>query len=103
MTLFPPETVFITARGTVGKMALNAVDMAMNQSCYALRGKKGFSQLFLFLMTMEQVDYLKRTLVARYRHDHHRYVRRMTVAALPAVLGSRFTETAFALHTGEEF
>jgi type I restriction enzyme S subunit len=33
--------------------------MAMNQSCYALRGKKRVSQRFLFLMTVQQVDYLK--------------------------------------------
>jgi type I restriction enzyme S subunit len=33
--------------------------MAMNQSCYALRGKHGIPQRFLFLMTLQQVDYLK--------------------------------------------
>jgi type I restriction enzyme S subunit len=38
--LYPAETVFITARGTVGKVALPASSMAMNQSCYALRGKR---------------------------------------------------------------
>jgi type I restriction enzyme S subunit len=57
--LYPPDTVFITARGTVGKVALPSVPMAMNQSCYALRGKKGILQRFLFLMTLQQVDYLK--------------------------------------------
>ena len=57
--LYPPETVFITARGTVGKVALPSVPMAMNQSCYALRGKPKVSQRFLFLMTLQQVEYLK--------------------------------------------
>jgi type I restriction enzyme S subunit len=57
--LYPPDTVFITARGTVGKIALPSVPMAMNQSCYALRGKPGSPQRFLFLMTLQQVDYLK--------------------------------------------
>jgi len=57
--LYPPDTVFITARGTVGKVALPSVEMAMNQSCYALRGKYGVPQRFLFLMTLAQVDYLK--------------------------------------------
>ena len=57
--LYPPDTMFITARGTVGKVALPSVPMAMNQSCYALRGKAGISQRFLFLMTLQQVDYLK--------------------------------------------
>jgi type I restriction enzyme S subunit len=57
--LYTPDTVFITARGTVGKVALPSVPMAMNQSCYALRGKSGVPQRFLFLMTLQQVDYLK--------------------------------------------
>jgi type I restriction enzyme S subunit len=33
--------------------------MAMNQSCYALRGKPKITQRFLFLMTLQQVEYLK--------------------------------------------
>ena len=57
--LYSPDTVFITARGTVGKVALPSVPMAMNQSCYALRGKAGISQRYLFLLTLQQVDYLK--------------------------------------------
>ena len=57
--LYPPETIFITARGTVGKVAIASVPMAMNQSCYALRGTPGHSQRFLFLLTLHQVDYLK--------------------------------------------
>ena len=34
--LYPKDTVFITARGTVGKINLAQCPMAMNQSCYAL-------------------------------------------------------------------
>lgn len=34
--LYSKNTVFITARGTVGKVVMPAVNMAMNQSCYAL-------------------------------------------------------------------
>ena len=37
-SLFPVNTVFLTARGTVGKVALAGVPMAMNQSCFALQG-----------------------------------------------------------------
>jgi type I restriction enzyme S subunit len=58
--LYPKDTVFITARGTVGKVVMPSQDMAMNQSCYALRGKQGISQPYLFLATREQVDYLKK-------------------------------------------
>lgn len=34
--LYSKGTVFITARGTVGKVCIAGVAMAMNQSCYAL-------------------------------------------------------------------
>lgn len=45
--LYPARTVFITARGTVGKVALAAEPMAMNQSCYALVGRE-YPQFFVF-------------------------------------------------------
>ena len=41
--LYPPNTTFITARGTVGKICLTAKPMAMNQSCYAVLSKNGTS------------------------------------------------------------
>lgn len=34
--LYPQNTAFVTARGTVGKISLAGFPMAMNQSCYAL-------------------------------------------------------------------
>ena len=34
--LYPVNTSFVTARGTVGKVSLAGIPMAMNQSCYAL-------------------------------------------------------------------
>lgn len=47
--LYPKDTLFITARGTVGKMNLALVPMAMNQSCYALVSKSCLSQRMLYL------------------------------------------------------
>ncbi|MGH9437047.1 MAG: restriction endonuclease subunit S [Terriglobia bacterium] len=58
--LYPAETVFITARGTVGKVVLTSRDMAMNQSCYALRGKPGINQLALFLLTRHCAERLRK-------------------------------------------
>ncbi len=46
---FPHGTVFITARGTVGKVCMAGVPMAMNQSCYALKGKE-LRQLYVFFL-----------------------------------------------------
>jgi len=39
--LLPTGTTIISARGTVGRLALTGCPMAMNQSCYGLRGKAG--------------------------------------------------------------
>jgi len=47
--VLPVGTTIITARGTVGKVALVGVPMAMNQSCYGLRGllgEKGYYNYF---------------------------------------------------------
>lgn len=37
--LYPTNTVLLTARGTVGKVAIAGRPMAMNQSCFALVGR----------------------------------------------------------------
>lgn len=34
--MYKKDTTFVTARGTVGEITLASMDMAMNQSCYAL-------------------------------------------------------------------
>lgn len=57
--LFAKETIFITARGTVGKVVLAQKPMAMNQSCYALTPKTGFDNLYLFLAIENGVEHLK--------------------------------------------
>ena len=47
--LYPVDTVFLTARGTVGKVAMAGKPMAMNQSCFAFRGL-GVSQPAVYQM-----------------------------------------------------
>ena len=54
--LYPKDTVFITARGTVGKINLAQTDMAMNQSCYALVAKPPLNQHFLYFAMVENVE-----------------------------------------------
>jgi len=56
--LYPVNTIFVTARGTVGKVGLSGVPMAMNQSCYALVGKD-IEQLLVYFYTLETVNSLK--------------------------------------------
>lgn len=56
--LYPVNTVFVTARGTVGKVGMSGVPMAMNQSCYALVGKETH-QLLVYFYTLKAGDRLK--------------------------------------------
>ena len=53
--LLPSGTTIISARGTVGRLALVGRDMAMNQSCYGLRGKYG-DDYFTFFTTYRLVE-----------------------------------------------
>lgn len=45
---YPRNTLFITARGTVGRINLAQKSMAMNQSCYALKAKVPLNQFFMY-------------------------------------------------------
>lgn len=57
--LYPKNTVFITARGTVGAIAISGCEMAMNQSCYAISGKNGMNQYFVHQITLSAINKLK--------------------------------------------
>ncbi len=61
--LYAKDTIFITARGTVGNLNLAQQPMAMNQSCYALGGKDGIPQKFLFCALREAIQHFKRHAV----------------------------------------
>lgn len=60
---FAKNTTFITARGTVGKVALAQKPMAMNQSCYALVPKQDYDNLFLFAAIRDAVEHFKQVAV----------------------------------------
>ena len=55
---YPVDTVFLTARGTVGKVAMAGKPMAMNQSCFAFRGM-GVSQPAVYQMVKRAVRSLR--------------------------------------------
>lgn len=54
--LYPKDTIFITARGTVGAIGLASCDMAMNQSCYAIKDSLPY---FTHQKTLEVIERLK--------------------------------------------
>lgn len=57
--LFEKGTVFITARGSVGRLAIAGCAMAMNQSCYALKPKTPSTYPYVFLHAKTLIHYLK--------------------------------------------
>jgi type I restriction enzyme, S subunit len=92
--LYPKDTIFITARGTVGKLNLAQVPMAMNQSCYALVGKEPLTQYFLYCALHATIDQFKSRAVGAVFDA----IIRDTFKAIPFVIPSKnlindFTET----------
>lgn len=57
--LVPKGTTIISARGTVGNLAIAGRDMTFNQSCYGLRGAKGVGDCFVYLTAQQMVDQLR--------------------------------------------
>lgn len=57
--LLPEMTTIISARGTVGKVAMTGVPMAMNQSCYALRPRVEGGEAFIYFSTLRFVEQLQ--------------------------------------------
>ena len=59
--LYPENSLFITARGTVGKICLAGVPMAMNQSCYSIKPKQNFSPYYFYLALQRSIAQIKQT------------------------------------------
>jgi len=57
--LYPKNTVFVTARGTVGAISVAGCEMTMNQSCYAITGTSGLNQFFVHQLTLDAIGKLK--------------------------------------------
>ncbi|WP_288948987.1 restriction endonuclease subunit S [uncultured Paracoccus sp.] len=57
--LVPRGTTIISARGTVGKIAMAGGDMVFNQSCYGLRGKLPETDAFVYFATERGVEQLQ--------------------------------------------
>ena len=52
-------TTVITARGTVGRLACLGLPMAMNQTCYGIRGAHGYPNYFTYWNIRTAVDELQ--------------------------------------------
>lgn len=56
--LYPINTSFVTARGTVGKVSLAGKPMAINQSCYALASET-IDSILVYFYVLKAVSSLK--------------------------------------------
>ncbi|HOF67768.1 MAG TPA: restriction endonuclease subunit S [Candidatus Fermentibacter daniensis] len=57
--VLPVGTTILSARGTVGRIALVGLPMAMNQSCYGLKGLLGTRGFYCYFTTRELVVQLQ--------------------------------------------
>lgn len=57
--LLQKDDIIISARGTVGEMAMIPFPMAFNQSCYGIRAKNGIDNTFLYYLIKNSVRKLK--------------------------------------------
>ena len=57
--ILPVGTTIITARGTVGRLACLGLPMAMNQTCYGIRGTPGYPDFFTYWNVRMTVDELQ--------------------------------------------
>ena len=57
--ILPAGTTIITARGTVGRLACLGIPMAMNQTCYGIRGTDSYPDYFTYLNIRMTVDELQ--------------------------------------------
>lgn len=58
--ILPKWTTIISARGTIGKLAMTGVEMAMNQSCYGLKPRANGGETTTYLAAQRLVEDLKR-------------------------------------------
>jgi len=58
--ILPVGTTIISARGTVGKLALAGIPITINQSCYGIRGINGYPDYFIYYLLRIIVSDLKR-------------------------------------------
>ena len=57
--LLKKDDIIISARGTVGELAMIPFPMAFNQSCYGIRAKEDIDSIFLYYLIKNSVRKLK--------------------------------------------
>ena len=98
--LLPMGATIITARGTVGNLAIVGKPMAINQSCYALTGRDGYGPYFIYFAANELIDELcQRTHGSVFDTIIRSTFDSVLVAAPPAQLAERYDRAVSPLLT----
>ena len=94
--ILPAGTTVITARGTVGRLACLGIPMAMNQTCYGIRGMDGYPDFFTYWNVRMAITELQaRTHGTIFDTITRQTFRLVNVVIPPLVLATAFeTEVA---------
>jgi type I restriction enzyme S subunit len=95
--ILPIGTTIISARGTVGRVALVGVPMAMNQSCYGLRGTIGQNGYFNYFAVREIVSLLQQ----RAHGSIFDTITRDTLAGIPVAVPPSLIVDAYEICAGK--
>ena len=91
--ILPARTTIITARGTVGRLACLGIPMAMNQTCYGIRGTKGYPDFFIYWLIRKTVRELQNRTHGTIFDTITRQTFKIVNTVLPSVsLAERFEE-----------
>jgi restriction endonuclease S subunit len=90
-TILPAGTTIITARGTVGNIACLGRDMAMNQTCYGIRGICGYPDYFTYWFVRNSLEQLQ----SRTHGTIFDTITRQTFNVVEVVLPTTSVATAF--------
>ncbi|MDZ5448268.1 restriction endonuclease subunit S [Labrys sedimenti] len=89
--LLPTGATIVSARGTVGRLAIVGVPMAMNQSCYAAIAKEGYSNYFVYYLLRHTLEELK----ARSHGSVFSTITRQTFASVHSTIPDKKAIVAF--------
>ena len=91
--ILPTGTTVITARGTVGRLACLGIPMAMNQTCYGIRGAGGYTDFFTYWNVRNTVSELQARTHGTIFDTITRETFKIAETVLPSVDVARAFET----------
>ena len=94
--VLPPRTTVISARGTVGRLACLGRPMAMNQTCYGIRGANGYRDFFIYWLVRTVVEELRNRTHGTIFDTITRQTFTLVDLALPPARVAEAFETAIA-------